>query len=52
MNEDVVLAMDLGIFKANRPLGSQLGSDGLSLSHLGPPVVPFYPFWGRVPLLK
>ena len=20
--------------------------------HLGPPVVPFYPFWGRVPLLK
>ena len=21
-------------------------------SLLGPPVVPFYPFWGRVPLLK
>ena len=23
-----------------------------TLSKLGPPVVPFYPFWGRVPLLR
>ena len=27
-------------------------SKDICVIQLGPPVVPFYPFWGRVPLLK
>ena len=58
MGAKLVWALDCSV-----PPGSQanLAESSMGLAHvefggvflLGPPVVPFYPFWvGRVPLLK